>query len=1174
MQRFTGTFVTLLATLIVISYSQTSSIPSYRYLPSLLGGLSSSIQRHRYYSVTATVGISKTKCLLVTILLICGDIESNPGPTSQAQIYPCGLCDIPVTWNQDAVCCDGCDIWHHKSCLELCSADYDLLAKHSHIQWLCCKCDSVNITSFTFHSFELSSYNPFHPLSELESTFDSFTSASVFSPLHISSPVDRAHTLNTHKSAPRPSSSISTDTTSLFMASEKRNLRIMNINCRSVVGKRAELQAAMNYIKPDIVCGSESWLKGVKPGKPPSQDAIQSSEVFPPNYKTFRHDRGTLGGGVFVLVHEDIVAEEKPEFVTACEVEWVQVKLKGKKDLLVSSFYMPQRKMKDVNELRRSLEIVSASKERHIIVAGDFNCPNIDWQNLSVRANAQDKEVQQAVLDLAVDFNLTQVHDKPTREGNLLDLTFSSNPSLIKSSSNAPGISDHDIVVTDLITRPHYARKKPRRCYLFSKANWDTLKSKVQSISEDIVTLSNSNAPVQKLWDTFKSKLTTAIQENIPSKMKTHKNTTPWINKKVRSQLRKKARLYKKAKHTNNWTEYRKFQRECKRSLRRAEWEHVNRLIDEGLKSNNTKPFWSFVKSRKEDNVGIAPLRNHGHLVTDPKGRAEILVDQFQSVFTKDSSTQPTPKLSGHVTHDIPPLTIGVEGVRKLLSNIKVNKAAGPDEIPNRVLQACATEAAPAITAIFQQSVNSGELPTDWRDANIAPVYKKGDRHAAENYRPVSLTCVISKLLEHIICHHMLDHLDKHKVLTSLNHGFRSGYSCETQLVVTAHDLLGYYDKNKQVDTIILDFSKAFDTVPHKLLLTKLENYGIRGKLLTWTSNFLTQRQMCVIVDGEKSRHVPVDSGVPQGTVLGPLLFLCHINDLPEQVKSHIRLFADDCLLYRAINTFKDHELLQEDLMKLQDWADTWGMKFNATKCYLLSTKQTSSYFYSIHTTILKRVQNNPYLGITFSEDLKWKTHISNITKRANSTLGFLRRNLRHCPESCRKNAYMALVRSKLEYGSVVWDPYLQGDIDRLERVQRSAARFITKDYRSRQPGCVGQMLKRLDLVPLHERRRHQRLTLLYKVVNGQVPAINLEDYLKPLRPKRTIRARQYENFIQTNIIENQVTNNSKCFQTIRAKTDNFKNSFFVRTALDWNKLRDSAVLSDSIETFKQKLLD
>ena len=168
-------------------------------------------------------------------------------------------------------------------------------------------------------------------------------------------------------------------------------------------------------------------------------------------------------------------------------------------------------------------------------------------------------------------------------------------------------------------------------------------------------------------------------------------------------------------------------------------------------------------------------------------------------------------------------IKIDQKGTEKLLKNLNVSKSSGPDNIPNAILKECAAELAPVVTLIFQKSLDLGSLPEDWTSANIAPIYKKGDRNRAENYRPVSLTSVLSKVLEHIIVHSMLTHFDKHKVLSSLNHGFRSGYSCETQLAVTMDELTQNYEKGLQTDIIILDFSKAFDMVPHKLLLHKLE---------------------------------------------------------------------------------------------------------------------------------------------------------------------------------------------------------------------------------------------------------------------------------------------------------------------------------------------------------------
>ena len=386
------------------------------------------------------------------------------------------------------------------------------------------------------------------------------------------------------------------------------------------------------------------------------------------------------------------------------------------------------------------------------------------------------------------------------------------------------------------------------------------------------------------------------------------------------------------------------------------------------------------------------------------------------------------------------------------------------------------------------------------------------------------------KILEHVICRHLLNHLENNKILTTLNHGFRSGYSCETQLLTTVHDFVTSIENNKQMDVAILDFSKAFDTVPHKKLLHKLRQYGITGPIHSWLQNFLTGRTMRVVVDGCCSDSTNVDSGVPQGTVLGPLLFLCYINDLPDSAISQVRLFADDCLLYREINTFQDHITLQQDLKNLESWADTWGMHLNATKCYILSINNKSNFRYSLNNTILKEVPNNPFLGILLSQDLKWSDHIANITKTANSTLRFLRRNLRHCPTSCRRNSYLSLVRSVLEYGSVVWDPYLKKDIDALERVQRRAACFITGDYRSHSTGTVQRLLNKLKLPELQDRRKQLRLILFFKVVEGLVPAIPADKFKKQQKPGRLIRSSTDKNFISSNTINSYIRNNDRCF--------------------------------------------
>ena len=241
----------------------------------------------------------------------------------------------------------------------------------------------------------------------------------------------------------------------------------MTVNCQSVTQKTQELATVLQYTKPDIVCGTESWLRGIKPGKTPETNHIKSSEFFPDYVTTYRNDRDTLGGGVFILVHKSLISEERPELVTSCEIDWAKMKLKDRRDLYVGVFYMPKRKQRDLSELQKSLNLLSqdGKNQRDIILAGDFNCPNINWTTHKANSSGGDNEIQQALIDITSSALLSQVHHTPTRNQNILDLVFASNPSLVKSSVSIPGICDHHIVITDFGTKPQVSPQKPRRCY-------------------------------------------------------------------------------------------------------------------------------------------------------------------------------------------------------------------------------------------------------------------------------------------------------------------------------------------------------------------------------------------------------------------------------------------------------------------------------------------------------------------------------------------------------------------------------------------------------------------------------------------------------------------------------------------------------------------------------------
>ena len=362
---------------------------------------------------------------------------------------------------------------------------------------------------------------------------------------------------------------------------KKQNLRIMNINCRSVKENKSEFKVAVDYIKPDIICGTESWLKGYKPGKTPTSGAIKTSEMFPDSYNVFQNDRGTLGVGVFIAVQNNISAVECVDFITGCEIEYAKITLKSKKTLYI-------------DQLESSLNLLNGSKPKQLILGGDFNCPDIDWETLTVSKDpsVQDRNIHQRLIDLTSEHNLTQIDDQPTRNGKLLDLVFTTNPSLIKSSVSVPGISDHDIVVTDVDIKPVYSSQKPKNVYKWNKANWDNIKSDCEMLSNQVSEQVKSDTDIGNLWNIFKCGIHKSVEKNVPSKMCKNKYNLPWVNKNLKLSLKTKARLHRQAKKSGKWDRYRSFQRECNKQFRHAEWNHINSVIQEGLDNKNSKPFW------------------------------------------------------------------------------------------------------------------------------------------------------------------------------------------------------------------------------------------------------------------------------------------------------------------------------------------------------------------------------------------------------------------------------------------------------------------------------------------------------------------------------------------------------------------------------------------------------
>ena len=603
------------------------------------------------------------------------------------------------------------------------------------------------------------------------------------------------------------------------------------------------------------------------------------------------------------------------------------------------------------------------------------------------------------------------------------------------------------------------SRQKPRSVPIYKGKDWDKFKSFMASKCTEILCRFQERT-VEEIWNALKTAPDSGIQQFVPIKKLSSKCSLPWITQEIRRLMRKRDKLYQKQK-TGSGKDRCHFKRVKHLVQLKIKISYENYLADilgVGYCDENEgsgfspKKLFSLIKNSRQDNRGISTLRDSENILHSGNvKKANLLNSQFQSVFSRLSPLklgqlctkqihnffqENIPENITPLCSTMPDIKFDLNGVIKLLSNLKPDKAAGPDSIKPVVLKRLKTEIAPVICLLFEKTLQTGQLPSDWKKAQVCPLFKKGDKTEPSNYRPISLTCILCKVMEHIIASNLSKHLNKHNILYELQHGFREKRSCETQLIQLVEDLGRQLSLGKQTDLILLDFSKAFDKVNHLKLLYKLSCFSVKGNTLDWIQSFLIGRTQTVVLDGESSEEVKVTSGVPQGSVLGPLLFLLYINDLPENIQSQVRLFADDTAVYLTVTNMQDSQVLQSDLESLQHWERTWDMEFNPGKCQVIHITRSKSPVksrYFMHNQELESVDAAKYLGVTISKDLSWNSHINNITSTANKTLGFVKRNVVTKNKDIKTMAYNSLVRPQVEYASAVWSPSTKENINKIE---------------------------------------------------------------------------------------------------------------------------------------------
>ena len=503
----------------------------------------------------------------------------------------------------------------------------------------------------------------------------------------------------------------------------------------------------------------------------------------------------------------------------------------------------------------------------------------------------------------------------------------------------------------------------------------------------------------------------------------------------------------------------------------------------------NCKPLFNYLRSKSKINKTVSSLENKfGNLTESPKDSAEVLADFFQSSFSLEKFG-PLPekcykKIENHI-RQIYSSTIVVTSnvVKKMLQELNMAKSMGPDDIHPKMLRYLSEDQqfVNALTELFNLCISGEEIPAIWKTATVVGLHKEGSVHLPDNYRPVSLTCILCKMFEKIIRKYILEYISD-KIVKN-QHGFVSRKSTLSNVLETIDTINEYLSEGNSADILYLDFSKAFDSVSHYRLLVKMQNYGISEKLINIVKYFLANRTMRVRVGNEFSDLKHVTSGVPQGSVLGPILFLIFINDLPDNVKCKMELFADDVKLLVGP---KHCDIAQDDLIALNEWESMWNLKFNLNKCKVMHIGSNNlNYNYVFSGGILQKISSENDLGIDFNFALTSDSQIQSAVAKANSKIGWVCRNIVSRDPYVMTRIYKTIIRPHLEYCVQAWSPVARHGnwslILKLENVQRRFTRLINgmNDF------SYEDRLKKLNLTTLLERRMRGDLIETFKILNG-----------------------------------------------------------------------------------------
>ena len=932
-------------------------------------------------------------------------------------------------------------------------------------------------------------------------------------------------------------------------------LKIMYTNADSITNKLNEIETYANFYEADIILISEHLPKN------PSNICNFNNVYHLDGYNCIENNKGR-GVCIFYKNFLEVTLHEKVNQMFEPSL-FINIKTEHKPLNIGLVYRSPNCDEQLNNKLNKQISF-AFKKLNNLVIFGDFNHPSIDWEFNYCKKN--EEHCASKFLFELTKLNISQVitsdtHHKPNCKPSLIDLILSKKPELLSNIKQNPPIakSHHQVLTAQLSTDNSFIKMPTTKQKIikpnFDKANFEALNTFFKEINWEEL-LKNNN--VDDMWNIIKEKIEYAQKLYVPNKIIINNKNKPQnvtMDDNLHTLIKDKRylfKIYKKYKTKRAQYNYNLARNRVSLKIKLLNKNKENKIA-KNIKTNS-KAFYQYIASKTVIKEGIYNLINkNGDVIKEDKDKCELLNDYFSSVFTtEDTDDIPVFKHNNDSLPSLETCTVTLKDMENAIHNLNANKSPGPDNFHPKFLKSCCKTLSLPFKILFDNTLHEGCIPTDWKIAEVRPIFKKGDKTNPCNYRPVSLTSVICKLFEKFIKESLNKHLTENNILSKEQFGFVSGRNTITQLLVTINDWMIELDNDNIVDAAYMDFRKAFDTVPHQRLITKLKSYNIKGPILNWIVSFLTGRTQYVKINNATSNNHKVTSGVPQGSVLGPTLFIYFINDLPNiNHDSNIKIFADDTKAYNCIKNQDDVENLQKVIDEMFLWTQKWLLKFNKDKCKILhiGKKNPKNKYYVGSEQDKQELEDTDLekdLGIFIDPNLDFKKHIKNIVKKASYLSYKILKNFTYRDANILVPLFKTLIRPILEYGNTIWANGIKKYKNLVENVQRKFTKYI----------------KGLTNVPYEERLKSIKLpSLEFRLIRG--------DMIQVFKI-----ANKYYDPITTNSIFNFSDNsrlrghNFKIIKQITNKTK-FSNFFTNRVVNTWNKLPSNIVNANSINEFK-----